>query len=104
MYIIWDKEAAESMKNSHTLLELETFMVKGSPVKTWCAVPPEKIGLDGFATLDRYKKLHESFVDAYNGQDYKLAQDISKYLVGHWGGELDSFYEEILKRISNMPT
>ena len=64
-------------------------------------VPPEKIGLDGFHLLDAHKKLHQGFVDAYKQGDAKLCQDIAEHLTGKFGGELDSFYEEILKRFTH---
>lgn len=99
MQVIWDKDAAEQLTKTHTLLELETFDVKGIAVKTWCVVPPEKIGLDSFHTLENYKEIHAAFVKAYYDGEYKLCRDAAEHLVGHWGGELDSFYEEILKRI-----
>jgi hypothetical protein len=99
MQIIWDKAAAEQMMKSHTLLELETFDVKGVAVKTWCVVPPEKIGLAGFATLDNLTQIHAAFIKAYYDQNYKLCEDCVEHLMGKFGGELDTFYEEIMSRI-----
>jgi hypothetical protein len=101
MQIIWDKQAADNLRKTHTLLELETFDVKGVPYKTWCVIPAEKIGLAGFATLDTYVQLHEGFIKAYNEKNYKLCEDALEHLMGQFGGELDTFYEEISKRISN---
>jgi hypothetical protein len=101
MQIVWDQAAVQRLKNSHTILELETFDVKGSPVTAFCVVPAEKIGLSGFATLERYKGLHTAFVAAYYDEDYKLCKDIAEHLMGQFGGELDTFYEEILSRINN---
>jgi len=100
MQIIWDKAAAEQLKNSHTVLELETFDVKGIRVPTYCVVPAEKIGLDGFGTLERYKELHAGFVKAYYDRNYKLCRDIVEHLYGKFGGELDSFYDVIMERIN----
>ena len=102
MQIVWNSEAAESLKNTHTLLELETFDVNGSPLTAYCVVPPEKISMDGFAMLETYKNLHESFVKAFKENDSKLCSEIAEHLMGKFGGELDSFYEEILKRFSNI--
>ena len=101
MQIIWNSEAVEKLKGSHTLLELETFDVEGKPLTAYCVVPPEKIGIDGFAMLETYKNLHNEFVKAFKSGNAKLCYDISEHLMGKFGGELDSFYEEILKRFSN---
>lgn len=102
MQIIWDPAVVEKVKNSHTLLELETFDYKGTPVTAYCVVPAEKIGLSGFATLDKYIELHKAFIDAYNEKNYKICEDAGEYLVGAFGGELDSFYEIILERVKNL--
>lgn len=102
MQIVWDQAVIAKLKNSHTLLELETFDVKGSPVTAYCVVPAEKIGLDGLSTLDRYTELHSAFVKAYYDKNYKLCRDISEHLMGQFGGELDTFYEEIINRIADL--
>lgn len=100
MQIIWDYQAVLQLRKTHTVLELETFDVKGIPVTTFCVVPPEKIGLTGFSSLDKYVALHEGFVRALKEKDYKLCKDISEHLIGQFGGELDSFYEVIVNRIN----
>lgn len=99
MQIVWDHQAVQQLKKTHTVLELETFDVKGIPVTTYCVVPAEKLGIAGFLTLENYKNLHAEFIKAYKEQDYKLVRDISEHLMGQFGGELDTFYEEILKRL-----
>jgi hypothetical protein len=98
MQIIWNSEVAERMRGTHTVLELETFRVQDRDVTTYCVVPPEKIGINGFASLETYKTLHEGFIKAMKENDAKLCQDISEHLMGQFGGELDTFYEEILNR------
>ena len=100
MQIVWDQEVIKKLKNSHTVLELETFDVEGTPITAWCVVPAEKIGLN-LASLDGLKDLHAKFVEAWNNKEYNLCQDISRHLMGQFGGELDTFYEEILQRINN---
>lgn len=98
MQIIWDKEVVEQLRNSHTLLELETFEVKGEPVTTYCVVPAEKLLAD-LPQLPVYTDLHEGFVKALNENNLKLCEDIYEHLKGHFGGELDSFYEVIIERL-----
>jgi hypothetical protein len=101
MQIVWNKEAADKLKNSHTVLELESFPVNGEMLTAYCVVPPEKIGIEGFAMLDNWTDLHNEFVKAYRAGNKKLCIDISEHLMGKFGGELDTFYEEILSRLSN---
>lgn len=102
MQIVWDRTAVEKLKNSHTVLELETFPVNGEMFTAWCVVPAEKIGLVGLSRLESIKQLHEKFIEAWKVRDYKLCQDLSEHLIGQFGGEVDSFYNEILKRIPNV--
>ena len=99
MQIIWNQEAADRLKNSHTVLELETHEVNGKSVTTYCVVPPEKLFAAGFNNLERYVELHNGFITAYKEKNYKLCEDIGEHMMGAFGGELDTFYEEILKRI-----
>lgn len=101
MQIIWDQTVVEQLKQSHTLLELETFDVKGVPITTWCVVPADKIGISGFTTLQNYVDIHKAFIKAFNEGNYKLCEDCLEHLPGQFGGELDSFYEEIARRIEN---
>jgi hypothetical protein len=100
MQIVWDQEVVEKLSNNHTVLELESFMINGESRTVYCVVPPEKIGLEGFATLDGRKALHSQFITAYHEKNYTLCQELSELLIGSFGGELDSFYEEILSRIT----
>ena len=100
MQIVWDALAIERLKNSHTLLELETIeQTDGKMITAYCVVPPEKIGLSGFGLLEAHKELHAAFVKAMQEQDLKLCEDVAEHLMGQFGGELDTFYVEIINRI-----
>ena len=98
MQIVWDQTVVEQLKNSHTVLELETFDVKGTPVTTYCVVPADKIVFE-LATIENYKEIHATFVKAYYDKNYNLCHDCAEHLMGRFGGELDTFYQEILSRI-----
>ena len=98
MQIVWDKLAIEQMRGKHTLLELETFDFKGEPVTTYCVIPPEKI-INDLAILDSLKDLHNKFLEAFKNQDLGACEMLSQQLTGRFGGELDTFYEEIIKRL-----
>lgn len=97
MQIVWDQNVINDLKAHHTLLELETFDVNGKLVVAYCVVPAEKLLAD-IENLGSYINLHGEFVQAYKDRDFKLCTDISEHLLGRFGGELDSFYEEILSR------
>ena len=100
MQIIWDEVAAEKLKQSHTVLELETFQVEDRRIKGYCVVPAEKV-INDIAQLDNLKTLHAEFIKAMNNSDLKLCTDIAEHLKGRFAGELDSFYDIILDRLAH---
>jgi hypothetical protein len=97
MNIIIGEVAAEKLKENYTVLELETFKLKDSNVKTYCVV--ENIPFDELPELENLKKLHQSFIDAYNNGEYQFCDDVIEYLRGKFGGELDTFYNTIFDKI-----
>ena len=99
MQIIWDQAAAEELKRNQTILELETFQVEGKSITAYCVVPAECL-LPEIAQLEAHKTLHDMFISALNEKNYSVCQDLSKILIGKFSGELDTFYNEILSRIS----
>lgn len=99
MQIIWDKTIVEKLRERYTVLELETFLVEGKEMTAYCVVPTEKIGITGFFTLQKYTEIHEEFIRALNNKDYDFCRNAAPYLMGQFGGELDSFYETIIERV-----
>lgn len=100
MQIIWNQAAAQQLRNSHTVLELETFTVDNQSITAYCVVPAEKIFAE-LTQLETSTELHAGFITAFNDKNYQLCQDIAPQLVGRFGGELDSFYELIIDKINN---
>jgi hypothetical protein len=99
MQIIWNKEAAQRLQSNQTVLELETFQVEDKTITAYCVVPAEKI-FPEITQLDQIKTLHQEFISAYNNKNYQLCKDLAPELVGKLGGELDSFYQEIINKIN----
>ena len=97
MQIVWNPEAVENLKNSHTLLELETFHTDAGSLKAWCVVPAEKL-LEDLPNLENLIQLHQQFLVAAVEKNYTVCQDLAQQLIGRFGGELDTFYQEILSR------
>lgn len=98
MQIVFGNEVADQLKDRYTILELETFDVEGQQVAAYCVVPAEKINLGEMPMLENNIKLHNEFLSALRSNDQKLCTDLSEHLFGKFGGELDSFYQEILNR------
>lgn len=102
MQIVWDQTVVEQLKQSHTVLELETLEIQGQPLTAYCVVPSEKIALDKYATLEAFKEMHAQFVSALKQQNYQVCMDLVPLLRGEFGGELDSFYDIIVERIKDQ--
>lgn len=101
MQIIWDSVAAQQLRANQTVLELETFPVNGESITAYCVVPAEKVFPD-ITRLPSIMEMHVAFITAFNEKNYQLCWDIAPSLIGCFGGELDTFYETILDKISKV--
>lgn len=101
MQIIFGKDLAQELCERHILLELETFdtPLRGL-VTAYCVVPAEALKIEELADIDRLKGLHQATVDALNRQDYQTVVEGIMHLHGKFSGELDSFYDILLARIT----
>jgi hypothetical protein len=100
MNIVIGKENIENIGDKYVVLELD--ILKMSPddtlVTAYCLV--ERIGIDEIAIVDRYRSLHERMIKNYRIKNWNHCTSALEHLKGRWGGELDSFYDEISQRIS----
>lgn len=101
MYIIFGENMDVDLDN-YTLLELDSFYdIKTKKRATaWCVI--EKISLEDFPLLDRCKKAHQSLIQCYKNQEWKLCKEWIKFLKGQWNGEMDSYYDILEKRIQDL--
>ena len=99
MDIIFGKENAEKLREQYTVLELETIDVEGQPLEVFCLVTAEHIGIAEMPNLAQWTKLHKDFLHGYHTEQYEYCRECIEHLMGKFGGELDTFYEEILRRI-----
>jgi hypothetical protein len=99
MEIIFGKENAEKLREKYTVLDLETIDVEGQPLEVFCVIPADKITLTDMPQLESWVKLHHDFINGYQSGQYSYCRDAAGYLIGKFGGEVDTFYQEILNRI-----
>ena len=100
MQLIFGRENAETLRDKYTVLELETIDVEGQSLEVFCLISADQIGIADLPTLDQWIKLHDEFLHGYHTQQYEYCRQCIEYLMGKFGGELDTFYEEILRRIN----
>jgi hypothetical protein len=100
MEIIFGKENAGKLREKYTVLDLETIDVEGQPLAVFCVIPADKITLTDMPQLESWVKLHHEFINGYQSKQYSYCRDAANYLIGKFGGEVDTFYEEIIRRIN----
>ena len=106
MDIIFGRENAEKLREKYTVLDLEKLTVNDDDGKTvemevFCLIPSDKIALPDLPQLEQWIKLHNDFLNGYQTQQWSYCRQCIEYLMGKFGGEVDTFYEEILKRINS---
>ena len=99
MNIIFGRENAERLREKYTVLDLEKLIVEGKEIEVFCLIPAEKIALPDLPQLEQWTKLHNDFLHGYETKQYNYCRQCIEHLTGKFGGEVDTFYEEILKRI-----
>lgn len=99
MQIIFGRENAEKLREKYTVLDLETVEKEGTKLEVFVLIPGDKIGIMELPQLDHWTKLHNDLLNGYHTQQWNYCRQSIEHLMGKFGGEVDSFYEEILKRI-----
>jgi hypothetical protein len=101
MHIIFG-DAVHEIPDSFTVLELDTFnlITENRTVTAYCVVG--KIPLNEFPLLAANKELHSNLIQYYRQQQWDYCEQVISELSGKWNGELDSFYTDLLLRISKL--
>lgn len=101
MNIIIEPENLDAFKERYTVLELDTIRIlpENRLVTAYCVV--EQMPLDEMEKIEGQQQLHANLIKNYKTRNWQATSQIIEQLTGCWGGELDSFYEEISKRLVN---
>ena len=102
MNIIFGRENAEKLREKYTVLDLEKLVVEDKEVEVFCLIPADKISIGDLPQLEQWIQLHNDFLHGYHTQQWNYSRQCIEHLTGKFGGEVDSFYEEILKRIDSV--
>jgi len=92
-------DLVDSIPNHYIILELDTFRPADSDetMTAYCLV--EKLALDEFVTLEHDKQIHADAMNYYKQKHWDYCKPAIQGLMGRWGGELDTFYTDLLTRI-----
>jgi hypothetical protein len=102
MHIIFGKENARALENKYTVLELDTFDFKDKElvVPAYCII--ENISINELPKLEDSKKLHQELINGYGSQKWDFCLETISLLIGCWGGEVDTFYQDLRSRINKL--
>jgi len=100
MHIIFGKSL--ELEEKYTVLELDTIRINpdGAERTAYCVI--ENIPLEEIPAVDVLKDLHNELMQQYRARDWIRCEAIIGQLKGKWGGEMDSFYIELVGRIAKL--
>ena len=102
MHIIFKNHTPE-LDQKYTVLDLDTFSLPDGSLHTACCVV-ENIPIAELADSESFKELHANLIKNYALKDWNYCEQAIDHLMGKWGGEVDSFYQELLTRIQHLKT
>ena len=102
MNIIFDTGNIEAIKNNNIVLELDTFYFAklDKTATAYCVI--DNVKLTDFDKITQHQQLHADLIDAYKNKNFKLCRDLLEHLIGAFNNEVDSFYNEMHKRVNNL--
>jgi hypothetical protein len=102
MHIIF-KNNASLLDQKYTILDLDTFSLPDGSQHTACCVI-ENIPIIELAQTETFKELHNNLLKNYELRNWSYCEQAIDHLLGKWGGELDTFYQDLNSRIQQFKT
>ena len=102
MHIIFGKQAAEEAANKYTVLPLDQIQIEpnGPVIDTYCIIEKEQLPLEDIGQIENFSKLHAKLMENYRKKNWNFCEQAIEHLHGRWAGTVNSFYDEISKRIA----
>jgi len=99
MNIIFGSEQAKQIGEKYVVLELDTFQfgVDGPVETAYCVV--DNVPFDQIPEIPTLKEAHIQMIEKYKTREWYGSKELTEELYGKWNGELDTFYDEMIKRL-----
>jgi hypothetical protein len=97
------KENSEAIGKKYVVLDLDTFSIPNGSIHTVCCVV-ENIPITELSETENLKALHADLISSYGQRNWNQCEQAIEKLVGKWGGEVDSFYQDLQNRIALLKT
>ena len=95
------KTNLNGLDQKYVVLDLDTFSLPDGSKHTACCVI-ENIPIAELPITENLKELHANLIKNYALKDWNYCEQAIEQLMGKWGGEMDSFYTELLTRIETL--
>jgi hypothetical protein len=84
------------------VLELDTFYIKEADkrVPTYCVV--DNMPLHELPLVEKWQAIHHNVLVEFKNRNWTYCQHAISDLQGRWAGELDTFYDELNRRIEQF--
>ena len=104
MKVIFGKQVAESLGDRMTILELDTFFQPGlvDAITVYAVLENTSVPFQEIPVIEKQQELHNTMMLEYRQRNWKYCEQALEHLVGKWGGELDSFYDDLAARITKL--
>ena len=100
MNIIIGKEKLNELDGRYVILELDIVRVGPDEHQAYALV--DSLELGELQYLDRYRTLHNKMMTNYRGRNWDFMDQALGHLRGRWRGALDSFYDEMSRRVLDL--
>lgn len=104
MKVIFGKQVADSLADRMTILELDTFFQPGlvDPITAYAVLENTSVPFPEIPVIEKQRELHNTMMLEYRQRNWNYCEQALEHLLGKWGSELDSFYQELSTRIATL--
>lgn len=96
--IFGDAVKVADLTNTYTVLELDQFVKESGETHTAYAVL-DGLALSDFATLEAWQQIHQDIIRYYREGEWNYCERALEAIMGKWGGQMDTFYANLLARV-----
>jgi len=102
MNIILGDDAYQTVKDKYLVLELDTFLIKGEPIKSYCVLDAGDLPLSEMQDLPLWEENHNKIISNWHKGNFEFCEQMIEHAQTRWGGNLRSFYSTMHDKIQDL--
>lgn len=102
MQIIFDQKLVPELRQKYVVLELDTVKQPAMTEPVVLHALIEHLDINDLQVLDKKINTHEKLVKDYKSNNFLNALADAESLRGSWQGQLDEFYDLVIKQCNEM--